>query len=113
MRDEFEQELKQNLSRVAVPKGFADGVMKRIAKKENLRFRIMPQRGLQVWHAAIAAMVLIGVLFGAAGLAHRQQERRKAEIVRQQFDVAMRVTGRTLDEVGELIDQAGVKREER
>jgi predicted DNA binding CopG/RHH family protein len=112
VRDEFEQELKQSLTHVPVPEGFADRVMERVAKKERLRFRVMPQRIFYVWQA-LAAMLLLSLLFGAAELVHRQQERRQAELVQHQFEVAMRVTGRTLDGVGERISRAGMKPEKR
>jgi hypothetical protein len=109
VRDELEQDLKQRLSRVPAPEGFVDRVMERVAQKEQRRLRVIPQRISPVWQAAIAAMLLICVSFGAAELVHRQQERRQAEIVQHQFDVAMRVTGRTLDGVGERISRAGMK----
>jgi hypothetical protein len=111
VRDELEQELKEGLRRVPAPEGFVDGVMERIAKKERRRFRVMPPLGAPVWRGAIAAMLLIVVLVGAAGLAHRQQERRQAKLVEHQFEVAMRVTGRMLDGVGERISRAGTKQE--
>jgi len=113
VRDELEQELRQRLKRVPAPEGFVDRVMERVAQKEQRRFRVMPQRISPVWQTAIAATLLISVLFGAGELVHRQQERRQAEIVQQQFDVAMRVTGRTLDGVGERISRAGMKQEKR
>jgi len=109
--DELEQELREGLRRVPAAEGFVDRVMERVAKKEQRRFRLMPQRISHVWQIAIAAMVLISVVFGAADLAHRRRERRQAELVEHQFEVAMRVTGRTLDGVGERISRAGMKRE--
>jgi hypothetical protein len=60
---------------------------------------------------AMAAMVLLAVLFGVGEMAHRREERRKAELVQRQFDVAMRVTGKTLSGVGERISKAGMKDE--
>jgi hypothetical protein len=106
--DEFEGELKEGLRRVPAPEGFADRVIERIAKKEQ-RLRVMPLRISHVWQMAIAAMMLIAVLLGVGEFAHRRQERRQAELVERQFEVAMRVTGRTLDGVGERISRAGMK----
>ena len=111
--DELEQELKRDLRRVAAPEGFVDRVMERVAQKERRRLRVMPQRISTVWQTTIAAMLLISVLFGATELVHRRQERREAEIVQHQFDVAMRVTGRTLDGVGERVSRVGMKQEKR
>ena len=110
MSDEFEQELKEGLGRVPAPEGFADRVMERIARKERRRIRVMPQR-VYVWQMTVAAMVLLAVLFGVGERVHRREERRKAELVQRQFDVAMRVTGRTLSGVGERISRAGMKDE--
>jgi negative regulator of sigma E activity len=109
--DEFEQELKEGLERVPAPEGFADRVMGRIARKERLRIRMMPQRVAYVWQMAVAAMVLLAVLFGVGEMAHRRDERRRAELVERQFDVAMRVAGKTLNGVGQRISKAGTKDE--
>lgn len=109
MRDEFEQELKAELGRVAAPDGFADRVMGRVRKNERARLRIVPQRMLHVWQA-VAAVVLIAVLFGAAEATHWRQE-RQAEIVQRQFDIAMQITGKTLDGVSERVSQAGTKQD--
>jgi hypothetical protein len=111
VRDELEQDLMESLARVPAPEGFADRVMERVAKKQRLRF-LMPQRTPHVWQA-IAAMALISVLFGAAELVHRQEERKQAELMKYQFEVAMRVTGKTLDGVGARISRAGTKQEKR
>lgn len=112
-RDEFDQQLRQDLGPVPAPEGFADRVMERVAGERKLRFRMVPQRTLHLWQAAIAAMVLIGVLFGAAEWTHKRQEQRQAEVVQRQFDVAMHITEKTLDSVGERIRRAGTKQEER
>jgi flagellar biosynthesis/type III secretory pathway M-ring protein FliF/YscJ len=109
--NELERELKEGLGRVPAPEGFADRVMERVARKERLRIRMMPQRVSYVWQMAIAAVVLLAVLFGVAEMAHRREERQRAELVQRQFDVAMRVTGRTLSGVGERISKAGTKDE--
>lgn len=111
MSDEFEQELKEGLGRVPAPEGFADRVMERVARKERLGIRVMPQRVSYVWQMTVAAMVLLAVLFGVGEMAHRREERRRAEVVQRQFDVAMRVTGKTLNGVGERISKAGMKDE--
>ena len=111
MSDEFEQELKEGLGRVPAPVGFADRVMERVARKERLRIRVMPHRVSYVWQTAVAAMVLLAVLFGVGERVYRREERRRAEFVERQFEVAMRVTGRTLNGVGERISRAGMKDE--
>lgn len=108
MSDELEQELKEGLGRVPAPEGFADRVMERIARKDRLWIRVMPQRVAYVWQMAVAAMALLAVLFGVGEMAHRREERRRAELVQYQFEVAMRVTGKALSGVGERIGRAGM-----
>ncbi|GGA71861.1 hypothetical protein GCM10011507_24350 [Edaphobacter acidisoli] len=110
MNDEFEQQLKKDLERVAAPDGFADRVMRRVQTGESARLHIMPRRMLHVWQA-VAAVALIGVLLGS-GLAVRQrQERQRAEVLQRQFDLAMQITQRTLSGVGQRISEAGVKQD--
>ncbi|MGH9595732.1 MAG: hypothetical protein ACRD3K_02935 [Edaphobacter sp.] len=111
MSDELGQELKEGLQRVPAPEGFADRVMERIAKKERLRLRVMPPRISYVWQTAVAAMVLLAVLFGLGEAAHRREERKQAELVQHQFEVAMQVAGKTLNGVAERISRATVKDE--
>lgn len=112
MRDEFEQELKENLKRTPAPDGFADRVMDRVARKEPLRFKAVPPRRVwHVWQTAIAALALIGASIGVVEAVHQRQERRQAEIVQRQFDVAMQITEKTLDGVSERISRAGTKQE--
>jgi anti-sigma-K factor RskA len=106
--DELDRELKESLQRVPAPEGFADRVMERVAGQQN-RVLVMPWRRSQVWQAVIAAVALIAVMSGATAFEQRRQERLRAELLQQQFDVAMRVTGRTLDGVGERISRAGMK----
>jgi len=109
--DELEQELKEVLKRVPAPEGFAGRVMERVATKKRQQVRMMPFRVSPIWQTAIAAAVLIVLSLGGVGLWQRQQERRKAAMVQRQFEVAMRVTGKTLDDVGERVSRLGMKGE--
>ena len=111
MSDELERELTESLKRVPAPEGFTDRVMERVAAKERRKVRVMPVRLSHAWQTAIAAMLLVTVLCGGAGLWQRRRERQRAEFVERQFEVAMRVTGRKLDDVGERISRAGMKEE--
>jgi uncharacterized membrane-anchored protein YhcB (DUF1043 family) len=63
-----------------------------------------------VWQA-VAAGLLIAVLLGAAEARHHRQELRQAEIVQRQFEVAMQITGKTLDGVSERVSQAATKQD--
>jgi len=106
--DDIEQRLKNELERVAAPEGFADRVMERVRVWEHGRLHLIPRRMLHVWQA-VAAVALIAVLLGGAEAVHRRQEQRQAEVIRRQFDLAMEITHRTLNGVGERVSEAGVK----
>lgn len=110
MSDEFEQQLKNDLERVAVPDGFADRVMRRVQTSESTQLRIIPRRMWHVWQA-VAAAALIVILLGS-GLAVRQrQERQRAEAIQRKFDLAMQITQRTLNGVGQRISEAGTRQD--
>ena len=108
MSDDIEQRLKNDLERVAAPDGFADRVMARVRAREHGRLHPMPRRMPHVWQA-IAAVTLIAVLLGGVDAIHRRQEQRRAEVIQHQFEMAMEITQRTLDGVGERVSEAGVK----
>ncbi len=119
-QDEFERDLARALRRVEVR---AETTAKFLAVASEARAE--PQRTGKMWvrpatggrllflpkpqrwlGGALAAVLVLGLFVG-----ERLQERRKAERVEHQFEVAMRVTGRTLDGVAERISRAGVKEE--
>lgn len=98
--DEFEEKLAREMARVPAPEGFADRVMASVAQRRKTRLVVMPRRS--AW-MAIAAMLMVGVILGG----WQWQQRRQAEQARQQFDLAMQVTQRTLAGVQERIGRAG------
>lgn len=110
MSDELDEQLKDDLKRVAAPEGFADRVMERVQAREHTRLRVMPRQVRHVWQA-IAAVALIGALLGTAEVAHQRRERQRAEVLQQQFDLAMHITQRTLDGVSQKVSEAGVRQD--
>jgi hypothetical protein len=119
--DELETRLRQELGRVAAPEGFADRVMARASAQRRGRVapRLAELRPLvqqRIW-LAVAAAVLVAVSAGFAvrledRIAQQRQERAKAARAEHQFELAMQVTGRTLENVQERIRRAGAKQEQ-
>lgn len=90
--EEFEAELRRKMTRIRAPEKLTGRVMARVAQDER--------RGSgtrRVWLMPIAAMLLL-VLAGSGVAWQRQQERKQEAIVaQQQFELAMRLTERSLD----------------
>jgi hypothetical protein len=87
---DFERTLGRELDRLDAPEGFAERVMERVARRERER-----RRQVQAWRMSIAAGLL--VCLSTAG--YEVEKRREAEAAREQFAIAMRVTGRSLEAV--------------
>lgn len=118
--DEFERDLARALRRVEVrsettAKFLAIAVEARAEHQRTGKMWVRPASGgrllflpkPRIWlGGAIAAVLVLGLFVG-----EKAQERRKAEIVARQFEVAMRITGRTLDGVGERVSRAGTRQE--
>ena len=91
--DEFERELREQLSAREAPGGFADRVMARVAAKK-------PRRAWHpVWRWAAVAAVLTAV--AAGGVEHQREQRIAGERTREQVMLALRITGTTLRDVQE------------
>jgi len=105
--NEFEQELTRAMRGVDPPEGFADRVMVRAHAAGPVRAKVlwMPRR-VRMWAGgAVAAALLAGVFFGEE--AHLRHQREEA--AQQQFELAMRITGRTLEHVQQQLSDAGVR----
>jgi len=104
---DFERELREGLRRVDAPPGFAERV---VARTEGQRLSRAARNG---WWRGIAAAFLLGALFGGWLMHQERADRRQAMETKEQFDEAMRITGRSLAEAQRKIEQAGVKGEVR
>ncbi len=90
--DDFEKELKQALERRPAPPSLKRRVMER---------RVQRGRPNQmVWMRLAATLVIVALLGGGLrwGL-ERREERRRGEEARRQVMIALRITGRALNQV--------------
>lgn len=106
-QDQFERELMRAMRGVVPPQGFADRVMVRAQKETPVRAKVlwMPRRMQQWTGGAIAAALLAGIFFGEE--VHLRHQREQA--AQQQFELAMRITDRTLEHVQQQLSDAGVR----
>lgn len=120
---EFDEVLAKAMRRVDAPEGFAARVMGRagsqipISKNERSvplevvtrskgKLLMMPR--VQAWMGgAIAAALVMGALIGARVHVVRQQE--QTALTERQFETAMRVTNRALDQTQMQLQRAGLK----
>lgn len=96
--DEFEQELRQALERRPAPPTLKQRVMEVRARRLRGRMRAVPR--MHSWMRIAASLLVVAMLAGTAewGI-QRQQERRRGEEARRQVMMALRITGRELNQV--------------
>ncbi len=104
---DLETRLREGLRRVEPPAGFADRMVERAEGRGAGRISHAP------WWKAVAAAFLLGALCGGWLMHEGRMERRQAMETKEQFDVAMRITGRSLAEAQRKVEQAGLKGEVR
>jgi hypothetical protein len=104
--DEFEIKLREQMRRVDAPPRLQSRVMVRIREQERAR-----ASHIRMWSIAIAATLLLAVFAGAGLVLKQRHERQQAELARQQFEVAMRVTARSMSNVQRAIERAERKAE--
>ncbi len=107
LNHEFEQELTRAMHGVDPPEGFTDQVMARVQQDTPVHAKVlwMPRRVQQWTGGAIAAALLAGVFFGEE--IHLRHQREQA--AQQQFELAMRITDRTLEHVQQQLSDVGVR----
>ena len=118
--DEFDVELARMLRRVDAPEGFAAKVVDCAAADTRVResgsgatgvvargkLVVMPR--VHAWMSgAIAAVLVMGCLVVERVHVVRQQE--QVAVTEQQFETAIRVTNRALDQTNEQLARAGLK----
>jgi hypothetical protein len=106
--DEFERQLMEALRRADAPDGFVARVLERVAAPAKTsparqpRFLALP---VQAWAAAIIAVLALGAL-----VANQVRIRReRAQIAQAQFETAMRITDRALEQMRVQLERAGLK----
>lgn len=101
--EHFERELRHALRRVEPPEGLEQRILRNV---RPLRARRMP-----VWLAAAASVILVA---GAAlGLVRWREQRiraQQAEQVRQQLELTLRITSRTIARAEQRLRSIGVER---
>lgn len=112
---DLESELKNDLQRVPVPRGFADGVMARARLESASPTRSARPASLQVrwrwlWPAlTLATAMLVLAIGGGYHVQQTREQQRQAALAEARFATAMRITGRTLARVDDEVARAGVK----
>ena len=102
---EMEERLRVDLARRSAPAGFAERVMQRAAERPAVLPMAARVRG-RMWMYAVAAAILLSVTAGERMYQVRQEQKR--EQAQREFDMAMQVTGRTLEHAREQIQRAGL-----
>lgn len=100
--DDFERDLREQLTARDAPEGFADRLMARVALEHGARGR-MRWLTLPVWRWA-AATALVAVVAAGVGVQHEREQRRQGEAARAQVMLALRITGTTLRDVERTIN---------
>lgn len=94
--NEFDEELKLAMERHPAPPGLKGRVMQERARRAAQRRR----HHSMVWMRLAASLVIVALLGGAADWGiHKADERRKGEEARRQVMMALRITGRELNQV--------------
>lgn len=100
--NEFENHLRDSLRRVEPPAGLEQRILARVQASQGFARRR--------WMAMAASVVFVagGGLFG---LHYRQKqvEQRQAELVREQFSLALQITSRHITRAGGQLRAIGVK----
>lgn len=108
---EFELALARAMSRVDAPEGFAARVMERAASPVENVVAMRPRTRMlrmQAWMGgAIAAALVVGV-FGAEQIHDRHERAERAALATQQFEAAVQVTDRALDQTRQQLQRAGL-----
>lgn len=111
--EDVERELRQCLQHVPAPAGFTDRVMARVAAGTDVprKGRVLSMAAFtgmhrrQGWWSAIAAALLLTV-GGDMVHVYRTHEAQRQAAAQHQVDLAMQITNRALDQVGEGLERS-------
>ncbi len=102
---EFERQVRFAMQRRPAPVGLKQRVLARARER-----RLARHGRLWMWQR-VAAVVVLAAVVGGFGLYEQSQkraeERRKGEAAREQVMLALRITHKTLDRVGERLAEGG------
>jgi len=98
--EDFERELREQLTARDAPAGFAERVMARVGERHEAHERRWFR--LPVWGWAAAALVAAAA--GGGGLQYEHQRQAQGERARAQVMLALRITGTTLRDVEQNIN---------
>ncbi len=98
--DEFERELRQALERQPAP----PSLKRRVLQQRERRRAERRRHHTVLWMRLAASLAIAAALGGAADWGvHKADERRKGEEARRQVMMALRITGRELNQVQERL----------
>jgi hypothetical protein len=92
--DEFERELKQALERVPAP----PGMKRRLMERRQAQYAMRRRRRVMWWQRLAVAAALLCMLAGA-WIWRNVEQRREGEEARRQVILALRITGRALNQM--------------
>jgi hypothetical protein len=106
---EFETYLTRAMRPADPPAGFAARLLAKAAAETTASPKVVVMhRRTPAWlSGAIAAALLTGTFVAEHNYERRQQQR--AQQAQQQFNAAMRITGETLDQTRQQLQQAGIQ----
>ena len=96
--DNFEQELRQDMSRRPAPPSLKRKILERRKRQNTQRVHAR----LVMWQRLAASIVLAAVA-GGAYVWHNAEERRKGEEAKQQVLTALRITSHALQQVNQQL----------
>lgn len=101
--DRFEKQLREALQRTAPPAGLEQRILRSAAGR---------RRPAEHWWLRVAASVVVLVSAALFGMHWRGQQlrARKAEEARQQLELALKITSRTLAKTEARLQAIGVER---
>jgi hypothetical protein len=99
MSDFLEEHLRKALSRQETPEGFAERILAAVPDQRHGGFRF--------WYAAVAAVVLIALLFG--GMEWRREQRVHARETERQVVFALALAMQKFEHVNTRLQQSAAK----
>jgi hypothetical protein len=111
--DEFERELRQAFARQPAPPGLKNRIMQRRRTASSRRsFPFFAWNGLAASFVSVSLCILAALAIYGGYEQRQAEQRRKAEDVRQQVLIALRITNRALNHMNHQLAAHGRARQE-